>query len=118
METRFTRRRGLQTKIYLIPVQLQSWFKEGKERYWVVDESQQPSQPGQSRVSQANQAGEGHDDDGDDDSNDDDGDGGDDNQEVIDDQIVQEIEAWKGQAKERRLTLLRKAPAIEADSWL
>jgi hypothetical protein len=31
---------------------------------------------------------------------------------------VQEIKAWKGQAKERRLTLLRKAPAIEADSWL
>jgi hypothetical protein len=24
------------------PVKLQSWFKEGKERYWVVDDSQQP----------------------------------------------------------------------------
>jgi hypothetical protein len=87
-----------------------------------VDESQQSSQPGQSRASQTSQVDEGHDDngddDGDDDGNNDDGDGGDDNQEVIDDQIVQEIEAWKGQAKERRLTLLKRAPAIEADSWL
>lgn len=100
------------------PVKLQSWFKEGKERYWVVDESQQPVQPGQSRASQASQADDSHDDDGDDDGNNDDGSGGDGSQEVIDDQIVQEIEAWKGQAKERRLTLLKKAPAIEADSWL
>jgi hypothetical protein len=96
-------------------VKLQSWFKEGKERYWVVDDSEQPAQSGQSRVSQASQVGESHGDDGDDD---DDSYGGDDNQEVIDDQIVHEIEAWKGQAKERRLTLLRRAPAIEADSWL
>ena len=29
---------------------------------------------------------------------------------------MQEIKAWKGQAKERRLALLGKAPAIEADS--
>jgi hypothetical protein len=29
---------------------------------------------------------------------------------------MQDIEAWKGQAKERRLTLLKKAPAIKADS--
>jgi hypothetical protein len=83
-----------------------------------VDDSQQLVQPGQSRAGQASQVDEGHDDDGDDDSDHDDGGGGDDNQEVIDDQIVYEIEAWKGQAKERRLTLLKKAPAIEADSWL
>jgi hypothetical protein len=31
---------------------------------------------------------------------------------------MQDIKAWKGQAKERQLTLLKKAPAIEADSWL
>jgi hypothetical protein len=31
--------------------------------------------------------------------------------------FVRDIEAWKGEAKERRMTL-QKAPAIEADSWL
>jgi hypothetical protein len=26
------------------PVRLQTWFREGKEQYWVVDESQQVAQ--------------------------------------------------------------------------
>jgi hypothetical protein len=73
---------------------------------------------GPSRARQASEAVDGHDDDRDDNSSNDDGDGEVDNQEVIDDRIVQEIEAWKGQAKERRLTLLKRAPAMEADSWL
>jgi hypothetical protein len=30
----------------------------------------------------------------------------------VDDQIVQDIEHWEAGAKERRLTLLKKAPAI------
>jgi hypothetical protein len=28
------------------PVRLQSWFREGKERYWVVNESKEPVQSG------------------------------------------------------------------------
>lgn len=83
-----------------------------------MDESQQSSQPGQSRANRASQADEGHDNGGDDNSNHNNDGSEDGNQEIIDDQIVQEIKAWKGRAKKRRLTLLRKAPAIKADSWL
>jgi hypothetical protein len=36
----------------------------------------------------------------------------------IDDQIVQDIEKWKADAQERRLTSLAKPPVVEMDSWL
>ena len=78
-------------------VRSQSWFGERRERYWIVDESR--------RVD---------DDDGSDGS--DDGDDGDDDHtsdsladhqrstsEVVDDQIVQDIEQYQADAKQRRL---------------
>jgi hypothetical protein len=36
----------------------------------------------------------------------------------VDDQIVQDIEKWKADAQERRLTLLKNVPVVEMDSWL
>jgi hypothetical protein len=108
METRFTVRRGLKTKIYFIPSGCSHGLLKGRSGIGLwMRASSRASPDSQSRASRDIQADEGHDDDG-----------GDDNQEVIDDQIVQDIEAWKGEAKERRLTLLKKALAIEADSWL
>jgi hypothetical protein len=98
------------------PVKLQSWFWEGKERYWVVDESKQPDQP--SQRAQSVSIGGAHeldddDDDGENGSHDDSN-----GQEEVDDQIVRDIEHWRAEAKERRLTLLKKAPADEVDPWL
>ena len=54
-------------------VRLQSWFWEGKERYWIVDESKQPiqsSQPSQSVINDSTQSNDGQDD-GSQDENDD-----------------------------------------------
>jgi hypothetical protein len=96
-------------------VRLQSWFGNGKERYWVVDESKRPVQAGQQGQS-ASIGGADELDDGDDDGENgsrDDSDG----QEEVDDQIIRDIEHWKAEAKERRLTLLKKAPVDEADPW-
>jgi hypothetical protein len=97
-------------------VKLQSWFREGKERYWVVDDSKEPVQSGhlgQSvSIGGANELDDG-DDDGENGSHDDSN-----GQEEVDDQIVRDIEHWKAEAKERRLTLLKKPLADEADPWL
>jgi hypothetical protein len=82
-----------------------------------VNESQQSSQPVQSRANPANQADNDHNDDRSDNGNHN-SNGEDDNQGIIDDQIVRNIEAWKSQAKKRRLTLLQKGPLIEVNSWL
>jgi hypothetical protein len=45
-------------------------------------------------------------------------DDGNENQETIDDQIERDIQQWKAEAQERRLTLLDKVPIVEMDSWL
>ena len=98
-------------------VRLQSWFWEGKERYWIVDESQDEEPVSARQVTAPRDVGEEFDDDDDDD--DDDSQHHDDQvQEDVDDQIVQEIEMWKGDAQERRLTLLAKVPPDEWDPWL
>ena len=98
------------------PVKLQSWFREGKERYWVVDESKEPAQsghPGQSAsIGGVDELDDG-DDDGEDGSNDDSN-----GQEEVEDQIAQEMQNWCEEVKERRLKLLAKVPVAELDSWL
>src|SRR5277367_2149902 len=97
------------------PVQLQSWFQDGKERYWTVDESQQAQQERQARRAAIQDAGE---ESGNSEPNADDGSGGEQSQDEVDDQIVQEIENWKAEARERRLRALKDVPAVEMDSWL
>jgi hypothetical protein len=97
-------------------VRLQSWFWEGRERYWVVDESKQSGQPGQpsesAGVSQSNQPDDSENDEGDDSQQDSD------SQEEVDDQIAREFKRQTTEAKERRMTLLSKVPADELDPWL
>jgi hypothetical protein len=95
---------------------LQSWFGGKRERYWVVDESKQDEQVHQVRrrtvqdVGEESNESEAHSNDELDSNND--------SQEEINDQIVQDIEKWKTEAQERRLTLLKKVPVVEMDSWL
>lgn len=94
-------------------VQLQSWFDDRRARYWVVEQSKadeqeqrrvrhdtggEPNSNGSSNPANAN------------DNESDQGDG--------DDQIVQGIEQWKTEARERRLKLLEDVPVVEMDSWL
>jgi hypothetical protein len=38
-------------------------------------------------------------------------------QDEIDDQIIQDIEKWKAEARERRLQALKNVPVVEMDSW-
>ncbi|OAF55127.1 hypothetical protein VC83_08395 [Pseudogymnoascus destructans] len=92
-------------------VRLQTWFRDGKERYWVVDESRQAEgmqathqlirdvgEQSSDDVSEEEQAS---------------------NQEGdAEDQIIRDIEQWKEAAQERRLTLLAKPAADELDPWL
>jgi hypothetical protein len=91
-------------------VRLQSWFGEKRERYWVVDESQQVAQERRARRATIQDVGEESDESGpntgsssDDDSP---------------DEIVQEIEEWKAGAQARRLQALANVPVVEMDSWL
>lgn len=96
------------------PVQLQSWFGTKRERYWVVDESQQIAQERQVHQATIRDIGE-------ESSNSDNADSGSDSehsQDEIDDQIVQDIENWKAEAQERRLQALKDVPTVEMDSWL
>lgn len=103
-------------------VRLQSWFGEKRERYWVVDESQQGQQERQARRAAIRDVGEGSSDSeantgrgsGSGSGSDDDNDSEDD----LYDDIIQEIEDWKAAAKERALEALKKVPAAEIDSWL
>jgi hypothetical protein len=94
-------------------VQLQSWFWEGKERYWVVDESKQHEQERHARRAITRDVGE-QSDNTDNDSQSGEGE----SEEEVDDQIVREIEQWKADRQERRLTLLKNVPVVEMDSWL
>jgi hypothetical protein len=96
-------------------VRLQSWFGQKRERYWVVDESKQDEQEHQTRRAITRDVGEEFDDLDHNNSNPDSNESG---QEEVDDQIVQDIEKWKADAQERRLTLLKNVPVVEMDSWL
>lgn len=92
-------------------VRLQTWFGKKRERYWVVDESQQAQQERQARraaiqdVGEALEAGRTS------------ASGSEDGQDDID-PIVQEIEQWKADMQERRLQALQNVPVVEMDSWL
>ena len=97
------------------PARLQSWFQDGKERYWVVDESQQIAQERQAHQATIRDVGEAA---SDSEPNADSGSDGEHGQDEIDDQIVREIENWKAEAQERRLRALNNVPAVEMDSWL
>jgi hypothetical protein len=105
-------------------VRLQSWFWEGKERYWVIDERKLPGRRRPDRASLAGRSsdGEGAEDndggssqDGDGDQEEEEGGGGDD---AVEDQIAQEMQNWCEEVKERRLKLLEKVPVAELDFWL
>jgi hypothetical protein len=97
-------------------VRLQSWFGEKRERYWVVDESKQDDHDRQIRRTTIQDVGEESDEseayDGDRPDNNDDN-----SQDEIDDQIIQDIEKWKAEARERRLQALKNVPVVEMDSW-
>ena len=92
-------------------VQLQTWFREGKEQYWVVDESQQAQQAHQVRSAAIQDVGEASEPVPDPDS---------DREDNCDgaDEIIQEIEQWKVHMQERRLRALQNVPAVEMDAWL
>jgi Orsellinic acid/F9775 biosynthesis cluster protein D len=97
-------------------VRLQSWFGEKRERYWVVNEVQQACRATvrdvgeESNDSEAGAgSGSGSDSGSDEDSQNDDDDYND---------IIQGIENWKADARERLLEALKKVPAAEIDSWL
>ena len=92
-------------------VRMQSWFGEKRERYWVVDESQQAQQERQARRAAIEDVGEALEPSPDRNSN------GEDSQDDID-PIVQEIEQWKADMQERRLRALANVPVVEMDSWL
>ena len=96
-------------------VRMQSWFGKKRERYWVVDESQQAVQERQARRAAIADVGEdsGPDSGGGSGS----GSGSEDSQDEID-PIVQKIEQWKADAQERRLQALKNVPMVEMDSWL
>ena len=97
-------------------VKLQSWFDDRRARYWIVDQSKQYEQERQRRRATTRDVGEETDD-----SDHNNGDSANDresDQDDIDDQIVQDIEKWKGEAQERRLRMLKEVPVVEMDSWL
>jgi len=95
-------------------VQIQSWFDDRRARYWIVDPSKQDEQERQARRARTRDVGE-ETDDSDHDPNPSDDES---TQDDVEDQIVQDIEKWKGEAQERRLRMLKEVPVVEMDSWL
>jgi len=98
-------------------VRMQSWFGKKRERYWVVDESQQAVQERQARRAAIADVGEDSGPDSGGGSGSGSGSGSEDSQDEID-PIVQKIEQWKADAQERRLQALKNVPMVEMDSWL
>jgi hypothetical protein len=96
-------------------VKLQSWFSEKKARYWVVDETKRHEQERQARRAATRDVGE---ETHNSDQSSNNYDHSESDQDDIDDQIVQDIEKWKGEAQERRLRMLKEVPVVEMDSWL
>jgi Orsellinic acid/F9775 biosynthesis cluster protein D len=94
---------------------LQSWFGEKRERYWVVDESQQHRQEDQAYRAMVQDVGEEPNDlEQDLGSRSDNGD----SQGEVEDLNVQDIDNWKAEAQGRRLRVQNDVPAMEIDSWL
>jgi hypothetical protein len=100
------------------PAKLQSWFQDRKERYWIVNESQQIAQERQAHRATIEDTGEESSNSEPNADNADSSSDGEHSQDEINDQIVQEIENWKAEAQERRLRALKDMPAVEMDSWL
>ena len=90
-------------------VRMQSWFGQKRERYWVVDESQQIVRERQAHRAAIRDAGE----ESEPEPNTGSGSGSDEA-----DEIIQEIEQWKAEAQARRLQALANVPVVEMDSWL
>ena len=102
------------------PVKLQSWFQDGKERYWVVDESQGIAQERQARRAAIGDVGEESNSEADT-SNSGESDGEDSQDDSLSDSlddIVEDIEGWKADAHKRLMEALKKVPAAEIDAWL
>ena len=109
----YSKQRVPDEQLYKI-VQLQSWFDDRRARYWIVDQSKQDEQERQTRRAKTRDVGE-ETDDSDSESS---VDGNESDQADVDGQIVQDIEKWKSEARERRLKMLKEVPAVEKDSWL
>lgn len=94
-------------------VKLQYWFGAKRGRFWIVDEAKGQEQERQARRAMTRDVGEetDHSDDGSDNRESSDSD-----QDDVNNQIVQEIEKWKGEAQERRLRMLKEVPVIEMDA--
>lgn len=100
------------------PVRLQSWFKNGKQRYWVVDENSHEfsnisgndlipggAQPNSTQTQEESTTP----------TQEPDAQEGPSNSYA---QLESEIQQWKEGAKERRLTLLNRPPVVELDPWI
>jgi Orsellinic acid/F9775 biosynthesis cluster protein D len=115
-------KKGVKDEELFQAARLQSWFRDGKERYWVVDEGPQAARESQARRAATRDVGELSDDSeanagsGSGSGSDSGSSGGD--SDDSDDEIDQEIENWEAEAKERRLQALKNVPAAELDSWL
>jgi hypothetical protein len=97
-------------------VRVQSWFRDRRERYWVVDDAAEarPATAVAQGVAQDDGGLLSGDDGGRGGSRDSSGKDG----NEVEDQIAQEMQNWTEEVKERRLKLLKKVPVAELDSWL
>jgi hypothetical protein len=89
---------------------MQSWFRNGKERYWVVDEEARPAPPARPDI--VRDVGE---------ESPDSSDATDEEAEEEDvsyDRLEGEIRQWLDEKQERRLTLLARPAEVEVDPWL
>ena len=100
-------------------VKLQSWFGGKRERYWVVDESQESSQPDRqaNRVNAHSRADVGEELEGPGSGSETSG-GNTSDQSELDDQIEQTIKEWQVKAQGRRSRIIAKPPTVELDPWL
>jgi hypothetical protein len=112
-------KKGLADEDLFDAARLQSWFQDGKERYWVVDESQRGWQERQAYRATIQDVGEeSHNSEADVGSGSSSEDSQDDANNDIYEDVIQGIEDWRAAAKERLLEALEKVPAAEIDSWL
>ena len=92
-------------------VRIQSWFRNGKERYWVVDEEARPVPAPPARPDIVRDVGEESPDSSD--TTDEEAE-----EDVSYDRLEGEIRQWQDEKQERRLTLLARPAAVEVDPWL
>jgi len=98
------------------PVKLQSWFRDRRERYWIVDDAAE-ARSGTAVAQSVAPDGENLSV-GDDSSNEGSGDRSGEDGDEVEDQIAQKMQNWCEEVTERRLRLLEKVPVAELDSWL